>query len=89
MDSFVSANVVFTNWIIGELLKDKPFNLVLNAGDVGSMHSIAVDMKSEWLISMLEQRVRTGTGIQIEVNQENADKIYHVLSSYLLKVEGV
>lgn len=76
-------NEKVANWMIDELFKEKPFNLVLNSGDTGSLHSIAVDVGNDELAAKLKDRVSNGTGVSLEINKENADKLYHVLSSYL------
>ncbi|HRM50583.1 MAG TPA: hypothetical protein PL094_00400 [Acinetobacter johnsonii] len=35
------TNIAVANFIIDELYKEKPFNLVLDAGQTGSLYSIA------------------------------------------------
>ena len=92
MTEIQQTNIAVANYIIDELHKDKPFNLVLNAGQTGSLYSIA--SKSHHLHSgfvrkleaTLRQRVNNGTGVVLEINS-NADLYYHVLSSYTAKFD--
>ena len=83
MTNWHKQNEKFATWMIEELFKEKPFSLVLNSGDAGSLHAIAAQMHHEELVQLLDGRVKNGTGVSLEINQDNADKLYHVLSSYL------
>ena len=82
------TNIAVANFIIGELHKDKPFNLVLNAGETGALYHIASEshhLHSSFvrkLEATLRQRVNNGTGVVLEINC-NADLYYHVLSNYI------
>lgn len=82
------TNIAVANHIIDELHKDKPFNLVLNAGETGALYHIASEshhLHSNFvrkLEATLRQRVNNGTGVILEINY-NADLYYHVLSSYI------
>ena len=88
MNETQQKNIAVATYIIDELHKDKPFNLVLDAGETGALYHIA--SKSHHLhsgfISKLEatlrQRVNNGTGVILEINC-NADLYYHMLSSYI------
>lgn len=80
-------NEHFANWMISELFKDKPFTMTLNSGDAGSLHAIAQEMNSSEMVEKLADRVKNGTGVSFEVNNSNADKFYHVLSSYLSNMQ--
>ena len=77
------------NFIIGELHKDKPFNLVLDTGETGALYHIASEshhLHSNFvrkLEATLRQRVNNGTGVILEVSDLNADLYYHMLSSYI------
>lgn len=73
----------FAEWMIVKLLDHKPFAFVFNAGETGSLYQIAKEMKESDLVDQLEGRVKNGTGVSIMVNQDKADKLYHMLSSYL------
>ena len=90
MTEIQQTNIAVANFIIGELYKDKPFNLVLNAGQTGSLYIIASEshhLHSDFvqkLEATLKQRVNNGTGVILEINS-NADLYYHVLSSYIAK----
>lgn len=82
------TNIAVANFIIDELHKDKPFNLVLNAGETGALYHIASEshhLHSNFvrkLEATLRQRANNGTGVILEINS-NADLYYHVLSSYI------
>jgi len=86
------TNIAVANFIIGELHKDKPFNLVLNAGETGALYHIASEshhLHSNFvrkLEATLRQRVNNGTGVILEINS-NADLYYHMLSSYIAKFD--
>lgn len=92
MTEIQQTNIVVANLIIGELYKDKPFNLVLNAGETGALYHIASEshhLHSDFvqkLEATLRQRVNNGTGVILEINC-NADLYYHVLSSYIAEHE--
>lgn len=86
------TNIQVANHIIDELHKDKPFNLVLDAGQTGSLYNIASEshhLHSDFvrkLEATLRQRVSNGTGVILEINS-NADLYYHMLSSYIAKFD--
>ena len=88
MTEIQQTNIAVANFIIGEFHKDKPFNLVLDAGEKGALYHIASESHHlhSGFISKLEatlrQRVNNGTGVILEINC-NADLYYHVLSSYI------
>ena len=89
MTEIQQTNIAVANYVIGELYKDKPFNLVLNAGETGALYHIASEshhLHSDFvqkLEATLKQRVNNGTGIILEVSYSNADLYYHVLSNYI------
>ena len=88
MTEIQQTNIAVANFIIDELHKDKPFNLVLNAGQTGSLYNITSESHHlhsgfvRKLEATLRQRVNNGTGVVLEINS-NADLYYHVLSSYI------
>ena len=92
MTEIQQTNIAVANFIIGELHKEKPFNLVLDAGQTGSLYIIASESHHlhsgfvRKLEATLRQRVRNGTGVILEINC-NADLYYHVLSSYIAEHE--
>lgn len=92
MTEIQQTNIAVANFIIDELHKDKPFNLVLNAGQTGSLYIIASEshhLHSDFvrkLEATLRQRVNNGTGVILEINS-NADLYYHMLSSYIAKFD--
>lgn len=92
MTEIQQTNIAVANFIIDQLYKEKPFNLVLDAGKTGSLYSIASEshhLHSDFvrkLEATLRQRVSNGTGVILEINS-NADLYYHMLSSYIAKHE--
>ena len=88
MTEIQQTNIAVANYIIDDLHKDKPFNLALDAGQTGSLYSIASKshhLHSEFvrkLEATLRQRVNNGTGVILEIGSD-ADLYYHVLSSYI------
>ena len=88
MTEIQQTNIAVANFIIGELHKEKPFNLVLDAGQTGALYNITSESHHlhSGFISKLEatlrQRVNNGTGVILEINC-NADLYCHVLSSYI------
>ena len=89
MTEIQQTNIAVANFIIGELHKDKPFNLVLDAGQTGALYNITSESHHlhsgfvRKLEETLRQRVNNGTGIILEVRDSNADLYYHVLSNYI------
>ena len=94
MTEIQQTNIAVANYIIDELHKDKPFNLVLDAGQTGSLFNIAAatDLSRgmggfiDSLVMALHKRVNNGTGVILEINS-NADLYYHMLSSYIAKFD--
>lgn len=92
MTEIQQTNIAVANYIIDQLYKEKPFNLVLDAGQTGSLYSIAGEshhLHSDFvrkLEATLRQRVSNGTGVILEINS-NADLYYHMLSSYIAKFD--
>jgi hypothetical protein len=92
MTEIQQTNIAVANYIIDELHKDKPFNLVLDAGETGALYHIASEshhLHSDFvrkLEATLRQRVNNGTGAILKVG-EDADLYYHMLSSYIAKFD--
>lgn len=92
MTEIQQTNIAVANFIIDQLYKEKPFNLVLNAGQTGSLYNIASEshhLHSDFvrkLEATLRQRVNNGTGVILKINS-NADLYYHMLSSYIAKFD--
>ena len=92
MTEIQQTNIAVANFIIGELHKDKPFNLKLDPGQTGALYNIASESHHlhsgfvRKLEATLRQRVNNGTGVILEINS-NADLYYHVLSSYIAEHE--
>ena len=92
MTEIQQTNIAVANYIIDELRKDKPFNLVLDSGETGALFHIASEshhLHSDFvqkLEATLRQRVNNGTGVMLEINS-NADLYYHMLSSYITEFD--
>ncbi|EXA68315.1 hypothetical protein J504_0349 [Acinetobacter baumannii 348935] len=92
MTEIQQTNIAVANYIIDQLYKEKPFNLVLDAGQTGSLYNIASEshhLHSDFvrkLEATLRQRVNNDTGVILEINS-NADLYYHMLSSYIAKFD--
>ena len=92
MTEIQQTNIAVANFIIDQLYKEKPFNLVLDAGQTGSLYNIASEshhLHSDFvrkLEATLRLRVSNGTGVILEINS-NADLYYHMLSSYIARRE--
>ena len=90
MTEIQQTNIAVANFIIGELHKDKLFNLKLDAGQTGALYHIASESHHlhsgfvRKLEATLRQRVSNGTGVILEINS-NADLYYHMLSIYVEK----
>lgn len=88
MTEIQQTNIAVANFIIGELHKEKPFNLVLDAGQTGSLYNITSEshhLHSGFVCKLeatLRQRVNNGTGVILKVGSD-ADLYDHVLSSYI------
>ena len=86
MTEIQQTNIAVANFIIDELYKEKPFNLVLDAGQTGALYNITSESHHlhsgfvRKLEATLRQRVNNGTSVILEINC-NADLYYHVLSS--------
>ena len=89
MTEIQKTNIQFAQLQIDNLVaRDKPYIDSWSAGDVGSFNAIinAVDFDNEFTFDMRSwsrQRVKSGTGAMLEINEMNADKLYHLFSSYL------
>jgi len=92
MTEIQQTNIAVANFIIDQLYKEKPFNLVLDVGQTGSLYNIASEshhLHSDFvrkLEATLRQRVSNGTGVILEVGND-ADLYYHMLSSYIAKFD--
>lgn len=94
MTEIQQTNIAVANFIIDELHKEKPFNLVLDAGQTGSLHEIAVATQHlhsgfvGWVEQVTKGHVLNGTGIIIKVQEHFSDSFYHMLSTYLREYEA-
>ena len=93
MTEIQQTNVGVANFTIGELHKEKPFNLVLDVGETGSLHEIAVATQHlhsgfvGWVEQVTKGHVLNGTGVIIKVQEDFSDSFYHMLSTYLHEYE--
>lgn len=93
MTEIQRTNIIVANFIIDELAKDKPFDLVLDAGQTGSLHDIAKNSYHlhssfvNWVEQVTKSRVLNGTGIIIRVMPHMVDPMYYMLSSYIAKYD--
>ena len=53
MTEIQQTNIAVANFIIGEPHKEKPFNLVLDAGQTGALYNITSESHHLRLIAML------------------------------------
>ena len=89
MTEIQKTNIQFAQLQIDNLVaRDKPYIDSWSAGDVGSFNAIinAVDFDNEFTFDMRgwsRQRVKSGTGAMLEINEMNADKLYHLFTCYL------
>ncbi len=94
MNQIQQSNITVANFIIGELAKDKPFTLVLDAGQTGALHNIAIKSHHPHsgfvgeLVKVTKAQAYNGTGIQLKIDESNADPMYHILSSYVAQNEN-
>ena len=94
MTEIQQTNIQVANYIIDQLYKEKPFDLVLDAGQAGSLFNIAAatDLSRgmggfiDSLVMALHKRVNNGTGVILEIGND-ADLYYHMLSSYIAKFD--
>ena len=93
MTEIQQTNIAVANFIIGELHKEKPFNLVLDASQTGALYNITSEshhLHSGFVCKLeatLRQRVNNSIGVILEVSDSNADLYYHMLSSYIAEFD--
>lgn len=89
MTEIQKTNIQFAQLQIDNMTaRDKPYIDSWNAGDVGSFNAIlnAVDFDNEFTFDMRgwsRQRIQSGTGAMIEINEMNCEQLYHVFTSYI------
>lgn len=94
MTEIQKTNIQFAQLQLDNLVaRDKPYIDSWSAGDVGSFNAIlnAVDFDNEFTFDMRgwsRQRVKSGTGAMLEINEMNADKLYHLFTTYLSGLPG-
>lgn len=93
MTEIQQTNLAVANFIISELHKEKPFDLVLDAGETGALFNIAESSHHlhsglvDWIKNTTHSRVKNGTGIIIRVQDHFVDHLYHMLSTYITEHE--
>lgn len=75
----------FAQFTIDELIKDKPFILNLGLDQRELLISILKQTKVEQEFAYDLLLEIHDTNVAIEINEFNADKFYHILTSYLLE----
>lgn len=90
MTEIQKTNIAVANFIIDELYKDKPFYLVLDSGQTVALHHIiseAAKLNNYWnfLSRLTANTIINNSGIALYISKDNADTIYHMLSSYVAK----
>ena len=89
MTEIQKTNIQFAQLQIDNMMaRDKPYIDSWSAGDVGSFNAIlnAVDFDNEFTFDMRgwsRQRIQSGTGAMIEINEMNCEQLYHVFTSYI------
>jgi len=82
MNETQQKNIAVANFIIDELYKEKPFCLELDT-DQGKVFWTLMNEQKVYGIHL--PVVQKDSGYLIEISESNADKIYHMLSSYIAK----
>ena len=92
MSEIQKTNIQFAQLQLDNLVaRDRPYIDSWSAGDVGSFNAIlnAVDFDNEFTFDMRgwsRQRVKSGTGAMLQINEMNAGKLYHLFTCYLHKL---
>ena len=76
------TNVQVANYIIDELYKEKPFDLILTPQQYSSFLNIVENSPA---VSFGYRSWQEGECILVGVDESNVDQIYHKLSSYIAK----
>lgn len=90
MTEIQRTNIAVANFIIDELYKDESFYLVLDSVQAEALHRIvsdAVKLNTYWnfLFRLTTNAKINNDGISLYISKDNADTIYHMLSSYIAK----
>ena len=90
MTEIQRTNIAVANFIIDELYKDWSFYLVLDSVQAEALHRIvseAVKLNIYWnfLFRLTTKATINNDGISLYISKDNADTIYHMLSSYVAK----
>lgn len=82
MTEIQQTNIAVANYIIDQLYKEKPFALELDA-DQGEVFWALMNEQKIYGIHL--PVVQKDSGYLIEISESNADRIYHMLSTYIAK----
>lgn len=80
------SDIRFANFTIDELIKDKPFFLSFDENDRESLKNILMmtQVEQEYSYELLHQLEDCKEDLmRYEINEDNADRMYGVLSSFL------
>jgi len=83
MTEIQQTNIAVANFIIDELHKDKPFNLVLDRQQADIFFLAAEGYQGDLLLSMSHKAGSTS----IQVDNSNADAIDRMLSMFITKYD--
>lgn len=84
MTEIQQTNIAVANFIIDELYKEKPFDLILTPQQYSSFLNIVENLPTTGLSYRSWQE---GECILVGVDKSNVNQIYHKLSSYIAKHE--
>ncbi|EJO35860.1 hypothetical protein ACINWCA157_1434 [Acinetobacter radioresistens WC-A-157] len=84
MTEIQQTNIAVANFIIDELYKEKPFDLILTPQQYSSFLNIVENSPA---VSFGYRSWQEGECILVGVDKSNVNQIYHKLSSYIAKHE--
>ncbi len=84
MTAIQQTNIAVANFIIDELYKEKPFDLILTPQQYSSFLNIVENSPA---VSFGYRSWQEGECILVGVDKSNVNQIYHKLSSYIAKHE--
>lgn len=90
MTEIQQTNVAVAEYIISEMHKEAPFDLVLDPGQTGALHEIACssDIRTGlvgWIEQVTKSRALNGTGVIIRVQKHFIHEFYNLLATYIAK----
>lgn len=78
------STIAVANFIIDELYKEKPFDLILTPQQYSSFLNI---LENSPTVSFGYRSWQEGECILVRVDKSNVDQIYHKMSSYIAKLQ--